>query len=205
MIGCRDSDFDQYGDVAAFDIYPEWQRQISKFASVQDRLREWKPSVRERIEHFSCLQISMLDVDGFRMDKGEQITVDAQGEFADHIRQCARSLGKRNFFISGEIVSGRLFNSEISLSSMCADRNVTGNAFGAVYLGRGKEPSMAVSDAETAVHLTTDNANASLFIRGEGKQAFDAACFHYSTYRSLTQFMGKLFKSPGREQSTDAP
>ena len=63
----------------------------------------------------------MLDIDGFRMDKGQQITVDAQGEFADHIRQCAASLGKSNFFIPGEIVSG--------------------NAFGAVYLGRGKEVS----------------------------------------------------------------
>jgi len=64
----------------------------------------------------------MLDIDGFRMDKGQQITVDAQGEFADYIRQCAASVGKKNFFIPGEIVSG--------------------NAFGAIYLGRGKEPSM---------------------------------------------------------------
>ena len=58
LVGCRDSDFDQYGDIAAFDIYPEWQRQISKFASVQDRLREWKPSVLSKIEHLSCLQIA---------------------------------------------------------------------------------------------------------------------------------------------------
>ena len=58
FVGCRDSEFDQYGDIAAFDIYPEWQRQISKFASVQDRLREWKPSVLSKIEHLSCLQIS---------------------------------------------------------------------------------------------------------------------------------------------------
>ena len=125
LIGCRDSEFDQYGDIAAFNIYPEWQRQISKFASVQDRLREWNPSVREKIQHLSCIQIQMLDFDGFRMDKGQQITVDAQGEFADYIRQCALSLGKKNFFIPGEIVSG--------------------NDFGAVYLGRGKEPSMVKS------------------------------------------------------------
>jgi alpha-1,3-glucan synthase len=100
----------------------ERRRQISKFASVQDRLREWNPTVREKIQHLSCIQIHMLDIDGFRMDKGQQITVDAQGEFADFIRQCASSVGKKNFFIPGEIVSG--------------------NAFGAVYLGRGKEPSM---------------------------------------------------------------
>lgn len=24
LLGCRDSDFDQYGDVAAFGLYPEW-------------------------------------------------------------------------------------------------------------------------------------------------------------------------------------
>lgn len=136
LIGCRDSEFDQYGDIAAFDIYPEWQRQISKFASVQDRLREWNPSVREKIQHLSCVQIQMLDFDGFRMDKGQQITVDAQGEFADYIRQCARSLGKKNFFIPGEIVSG--------------------NAFGTVYLGRGKEPSMVtITSAKIGVGFLT--------------------------------------------------
>ena len=170
LIGCRDSEFDQYGDVAAFDKLPEWRRQISKFASVQDRLREWKPSVREKIEHLSCIQIAMLDIDGFRMDKGQQITVDAQGEFSDFIRQCARRFGKKNFFIPGEIVSG--------------------NAFGAIYLGRGKEPRHAVNDTNQAVRLTTDTADDALFIRAKGKQAFDGACFHYSTYRSLIRFLG---------------
>ncbi|KAL8801671.1 MAG: hypothetical protein Q9182_004308 [Xanthomendoza sp. 2 TL-2023] len=104
--GCRDSEFDQYGDVAAFGLYPEWQRQISKFASVQDRLREWNPSVRAKIEHLNCLQITMLDIDGFRMDKGLQITADAEGEWSYHIRQCAAAVGKHNFFIPGEIVGG---------------------------------------------------------------------------------------------------
>ena len=156
--------------VAAFDKYPEWRRQISKFASVQDRLREWKPSVREKIEHLSCMQIAMLDIDGFRMDKGQQITVDAQGEFSDAMRQCARRYGKENFYIPGEIVSG--------------------NAFGAVYLGRGKEPRHAVNDTDKAVKLTTDTADDHLFIRAKGKQAFDGACFHYSTYRSLLRFLG---------------
>ncbi|KAL8851904.1 MAG: hypothetical protein Q9221_003228 [Calogaya cf. arnoldii] len=104
--GCRDSEFDQYGDVAAFGLYPEWQRQISKFASVQDRLREWDPAVRTKIEHLNCLQITVLDLDGFRMDKGLQITVDAEGEWSYHIRQCAAAVGKHNFFIPGEVVGG---------------------------------------------------------------------------------------------------
>lgn len=84
---------------------------VSKFASVQDRLREWNPSVRTKIEHLNCLQITMLDIDGFRMDKGLQITADAEGEWAHHIRQCAASVGKHNFFIPGEIVGGNPFSS----------------------------------------------------------------------------------------------
>ena len=40
------------------------------------------------------------------------------------------------------------------------------------------------------MQLTTDTADDSLFIRAKGKNAFDAACFHYSTYRALTRFLG---------------
>ena len=61
---------------------------------------------------------------------------------------------------------------------------MSGNAFGAVYLGRGKEPSMRVEDTDMVVRMTADTSNSSAFIRGEGKQAFDAACFHYSVRNS---------------------
>jgi alpha-1,3-glucan synthase len=73
--GCYKSDFDQYGDTEAFGVFPDWQRQLSKFASVQDRLREWEPSVRKRLERFTCLEIAMLDVDGFRFDKATQVSI----------------------------------------------------------------------------------------------------------------------------------
>ena len=52
------------------------------------------------------------------------------------------------------------------------------------------QPSMKIEDTDKAVRLTTNNSNKSDFIRGEGKQAFDAACFHYSTYRGMTNFLG---------------
>ena len=29
LVGCRDSEFDQYGEVAAFGIYPEWYVSVS--------------------------------------------------------------------------------------------------------------------------------------------------------------------------------
>lgn len=47
-----------------------------------------------------------------------------------------------------------------------------------------------MNDTNKAVQLTTDTADDSLFIRTKGKNAFDAACFHYSTYRALTRFLG---------------
>lgn len=51
---------------------------------------------------------------------------------------------------------------------------------------------MATNDTTKAIQLTTEStrSNTSLFLRAEGKNAFDAACFHYSTYRALTRFLG---------------
>lgn len=172
MVGCMKSDFDQFGDVGAFGVYPEWQKQLSKFNGVQDRLREWRPDVLDRINHFSCMQIQGLDIDGFRMDKGVQVTVDSQGNFSRHMRECAKDVGKDNFFITGEIVNG--------------------NADGAVYLGRGKEPDMAVNNLTKVATINgkSDDLNQSAYIREDGHQALDSAAFHYSTYRALMRFLG---------------
>jgi glycosidase len=109
--GCLESDFDQYGDMEAFGVHPDWQRQLSKFASVQDRLREWKPEVMQKIQVFSCLAIKALDIDAIRIDKATQVTVDALASWATHTRACAAKLGKTNFFIPGEVTGGDTFGS----------------------------------------------------------------------------------------------
>ncbi|KAI9790086.1 MAG: hypothetical protein M1816_005556 [Peltula sp. TS41687] len=169
FVSCRESDFDQYGEVAAFGNYPEYQRQLSKFAFVQDRLREWRSDVLAKIQRFSCITIAMLDIDGFRIDKALTITLDAQAEWSHYIRNCASELGKDNFFIPGEIVSG--------------------NTLAALYLGRGKEPGTeydSVKDAVTASNETTS----SVVIRDGEKSALDGVAFHYSVYRALTRFLG---------------
>lgn len=159
----------QYGEIAAFGNYPEWQRQISKFAFVQDRLREWRTDVRQKLERFSCITIAMLDIDGYRIDKALQVTVDAQGEWSDAMRKCAREHGKNNFYIPGEIVAG--------------------NSFGAVYIGRGKEPEMKVDNITAAV-LATNATAQQYYIREPAKVALDGAAFHYTVYRALTRFLG---------------
>ncbi|KAF2462832.1 uncharacterized protein BDR25DRAFT_298919 [Lindgomyces ingoldianus] len=169
LAGCYDSEFDQYGDTEAFGVFPDWQRQLSKFASVQDRLREWVPSVREKLQHFSCMTIAMLDIDGFRFDKATQVTVDAQAEFGDYMRQCARKYGKNNFFMPGEITGG--------------------NSFGSIYIGRGRQPDQAPKNMTLAISLT-NSSDDKWFLRAPGKNALDGAAFHYSIYRSLTRFLG---------------
>ncbi|KAK3376547.1 hypothetical protein B0T24DRAFT_700204 [Lasiosphaeria ovina] len=167
LTSCLNSDFDQYGDVESFGVYPEWQKQLSKFGFVQDRLREWRPSVLDKIKLFSCITIASLDIDGFRIDKALTITVDAQAEWSDHIRDCARRFNKTNFFIPGEIVGG--------------------NGLGALYYGRGKDPDMASATVDESFNATNETSP-SLYIRT--KHALDSACFHYSAYRALTRFLG---------------
>ncbi|KAF3763907.1 family 5 glycosyltransferase [Cryphonectria parasitica EP155] len=169
--GCYDGDFDQFGDTEAFGVYADYRRQLTKFASVQDRLREWVPDVRERLERFSCLTIQMLDIDGFRYDKATQVTVDAEGDFSSKMRECAREVNKTNFFIPGEITGG--------------------NTFGAVYVGRGRQPAQYLDSIETAANMTNATASGQdIFIRDEGQNALDAAAFHYSIYRNLLRFLG---------------
>lgn len=145
------------------------QKQITKFAFVQDRLREWRSDVLEKIEHFSCMTLNQLDFDGFRVDKGLQVTVDPQGHWSDYMRQCARKLGKENFYIPGEIVAG--------------------NTLASIYLGRGKEPEMRVENTTEALTFTNET-DPKFFIREPEKAALDAAAFHYTVYRGLTRFLG---------------
>ncbi len=107
--GCLESDFDQYGDMEAFGVHPDWQRQLSKFASVQDRLREWKPTVMQKLTTFSCMAIKALDFDAIRIDKSTQVTVDALAQWTSTTRACANALGKNNFYITGEVTGGNTF------------------------------------------------------------------------------------------------
>ncbi|KIW19002.1 hypothetical protein PV08_03292 [Exophiala spinifera] len=169
---CYDSDFDQYGDMPGVGEVPTWQSQLAKFASTQDRLRIWRADVMERVQVMSCMQIAMLDIDGFRMDKAFQTPLDAQVEWANYQRDCARRYGKHNFFITGEGVGEPPFE--------------------AVYMGRGKQPDMYFENITEAQLATNQSSirNASAYLREFGSSALDSAAFHYPTYGALTRFLG---------------
>jgi alpha-1,3-glucan synthase len=158
---CRQSDFDQYGDMKGVGYVPPYQSQLSKFASVQDRLRLWKHDVLEKVMHFSCMQIAMLDIDGFRVDKALQTPVDALAEWATYQRDCARSYGKENFLITGEVV-GEL-------------------AYSSVFFGRGKSPNTYF---DTQLDGQNATGNTEGYVRDFGNNALDSTNFHYPTYVS---------------------
>lgn len=162
--------------------FPAWQTQLSKFASVQDRLRVWRSDVLEKINVMSCMQIAMLDIDGFRMDKALQTTLEAHAGFSSYQRQCARQHGKDNFLIVGEAVG------EIP--------------FSALYFGRGKGPDQEQMNV-TASMLSSNESNPDEYIREWGNAALDGAAFHYPTYGALTRFLGFVSIQPHHVQFTD--
>ncbi|CAG8323048.1 unnamed protein product [Penicillium salamii] len=167
--GCYDSEFDQYGAIDSVSLTPDWQKSLTKAGLVQDRLREWIPSVRKKIEHFTCMLITSLDIDALRFDKAGQVTVDAFVSSSQAIRECAASLGKDNFFIGGELTAS--------------------NSYASIYLGRGREPNMRPQSQKEGISLTNASSDR-YFLREPEKHGADAAVFHYSIYRALTRFLG---------------
>ena len=167
--GCMASEFDQYGDMEAFGVHPDWQRQLAKFASVQDRLREWKPEVMDKLTTFSCMAIKALDIDAIRIDKSTQVTLDALSQWSTATRSCAADVGKSDFLITGEVTGG--------------------NTFGALYIGRGRTPSqLPPYNLAQVANLTSDQSQ--FFLRDVQQNALDGVAFHYSIYRGLTRFLG---------------
>lgn len=77
----------------------------------QDRLREWNDNVNDKLQVFPCLAIQALDIDGIRVDKSIQVTVDGLARWSNGTRTCASRFGKNNFLIAGEVVDGNTFGS----------------------------------------------------------------------------------------------
>ena len=153
----------------AFGVHPDWQRQLTKFASVQDRLREWNPDVMARLQNFACMVITALDIDAIRIDKSTQVTLDALAAWTTAVRSCASNLGKTNFLITGEVTGG--------------------NTFGSLYYCRGRTPTQLPQANLTTIYniSATDDQ---YFLRDYGNNGLDGACFHYSFYRGLERFLG---------------
>lgn len=148
---------------------PVWETQLAKFAGVQDRLRLWRDDVLEKVMHFSCMQIAMLDIDGFRMDKAAQTPVDIQSRWSNHQRACAKQFGKDNFLIVGEVVSKI--------------------PYAALIIGRGKQPNQPWTNMTEAVASINVRENDN-FLRPFGSSGLDGDAFFYPFYGAMTRFLG---------------
>lgn len=62
-----------------------------------------------KLKVFGCMTIQALDIDAIRIDKATQVTVDALSQWTAATRQCATKLGKKNFYITGEVTGGDTF------------------------------------------------------------------------------------------------
>ncbi|CED84111.1 alpha--glucan synthase [Phaffia rhodozyma] len=166
---CKASVFDQYGDMEAFGVHLDWQRQLGKFAGVQDRLREWNDDVRATLEHLACMFIEAFDVDGIRIDKATQITVSASANWATATRECATKFGKKNFFINGEVTGG--------------------DTVGSLYYGRGRQAQDPANSRtfDEAIEAATNSSM--VYLRESGHGGWDGSAFHYSYYRAITRLV----------------
>lgn len=165
ITGCYNGDFDQYGDLQVITTFEPFQRQLAKYGTVQDRLREWDDVVAQKLEKLTCLTIQALDPDCFRIDKASQLTVNFSGRWGKALKTCARSLGKNNFFAPGEITDG--------------------DKFAALYIGRGRQPQhYANLTIQDALQMTANQSQ--YFMRDTELHAFDSSFFQYSVYRTLT-------------------
>ena len=97
--------YNRQGQIRNFDQYPETRQgdfmELKTFRNDDSFQARYLQTVLEKIH---CYWIRELDVDGFRIDAVKHMGELATSRFCSHIREYAYSLGKRNFFLFGELV-----------------------------------------------------------------------------------------------------
>lgn len=93
------------GQIRNFDDFPE-TREGDFFhlkAFKNDESKE-AMDVQELLIAIHCYWIRELDIDGFRLDAVKHMGTKAVSRFCSYVREYAYTLGKRNFFLFGELV-----------------------------------------------------------------------------------------------------
>lgn len=93
------------GQIRNFDEYPETRDGdfFSLKAFKNDESRE-ALYIQKILTAIHCYWIREVDIDGFRLDAVKHMGELAISRFCSYIREYAYSLGKRNFFLFGELV-----------------------------------------------------------------------------------------------------
>jgi glycosidase len=125
----RDPDwYHRRGDIQHFDASPENQlgdiSGLKDFANDDDAIGS---EVINTLIKAHCFWIREADVDGFRVDAVKHMSDVACSRFASNIREYAYSLGKRGFFLFGEVAtpSDDLYNRYLGQNTSQQDANDT--------------------------------------------------------------------------------
>jgi glycosidase len=112
------------GQIKNFDAYPETREGdfFSLKAFKNDESRE-AIYVQKLLTAIHCYWIRELDIDGFRLDAVKHMGALSISRFCSYVREYAYSLGKKNFFLFGEIVGADAMASKYIGSSTLATYN----------------------------------------------------------------------------------
>ena len=94
------------GQIRNFDDYPE-TREGDFFCLKAFKIDESREAiyVQKILTAIHCYWIKELDIDGFRLDAVKHMGELAISRFCSYVREYAYSLGKKNFFLFGELVA----------------------------------------------------------------------------------------------------
>lgn len=97
--------YNRKGQIRNFDTYPETREgDFNKFKTFKNDESPEALYVQEILTKIHCYWIRETDIDGFRLDAVKHMGEKATSQFCSHIREYAYKLGKRNFFLFGELV-----------------------------------------------------------------------------------------------------
>lgn len=99
--------YNREGQVKNFDVYPETRDgdffQLKTFRNDNSREALY---LQDLLITIHCYWVRETDVDGFRVDAVKHMGEEAISRFCSYMREYAYSLGKKNFFLFGELLGG---------------------------------------------------------------------------------------------------
>ncbi len=97
--------YERKGQIRNFDSYPETRE--GDFITLKTFKGGTSPEalyVQQLLIKIHCYWLRETDIDGFRIDAVKHMGEEAISLFCSHMREYAYKLGKRNFFLFGELV-----------------------------------------------------------------------------------------------------
>jgi alpha-amylase len=99
--------YSRKGQIVNFDAYPETKEgDFFTLKTFRNDESQTSKNIQEMLIAIHCYWIRETDVDGFRLDAVKHMQGPAISRFCSLIREYAHSLGKRNFFLFGEVIGG---------------------------------------------------------------------------------------------------